>query len=123
MLINLSNHPSEKWSPLQTEAAKVYGKIIDLPFPAVDPLADSAKIDQFAQSYFLQIVSILATESKGPDAVHLMGELTFCFSLVLKLKTSGIQCLASTAKRETCELPDGAKKSKFVFARFREYFS
>ena len=37
MLINFTNHPSAQWSAEQTAAAQVYGKVIDLAFPAINP--------------------------------------------------------------------------------------
>ena len=37
MLINFTNHPSAQWSAEQQAAAQVYGKVIDLAFPAIDP--------------------------------------------------------------------------------------
>lgn len=37
MLINCSNHPSRLWGDPQKEAAKVYGEIMDIPFPQVNP--------------------------------------------------------------------------------------
>ncbi len=39
--INLTNHPSTKWGADQLAAAKKYGNIVDIPFPAVDPEASS----------------------------------------------------------------------------------
>ena len=39
MLINLSNHTSAMWDESQKKAALIYGKLVDLPFPAIDPLA------------------------------------------------------------------------------------
>ena len=40
MLINLSNHPLSGWDTKQLEAATRYGKLIELPFPEVDPTKD-----------------------------------------------------------------------------------
>ncbi len=30
--INFTNHPSDKWMPMQRKAAECYGKIVDLAF-------------------------------------------------------------------------------------------
>ena len=54
------------------------------------------------------------------EAVHIMGEMNFTYSLVSKLKAHNIRCVASTTKRETVEEND-VKISKFNFVRFREY--
>jgi hypothetical protein len=122
MLINLSNHPSSFWGKEQTKAAtQKYGQIIDLPFPAIDPEADIETIALLADQYEVNIRKLLATEKAGAFAVHIMGELTFCFALVDRLQKSGITCLASTTRRETIENGDELKTSRFEFVRFREY--
>jgi hypothetical protein len=49
-----------------------------------------------------------------------MGEMTFTFTLVKKLKQAGIPCLASTMERLVKE-EDGKKIVEFKFVQFREY--
>ena len=53
--------------------------------------------------------------------IHIMGEMTFTFRLVEKLKAAGIRCVASTSERVVQELSDGKKVVQFSFVRFREY--
>ena len=113
MLLNLSNHPSSSWSESQLAAAG--GKVEDLAFPQVNPDGDEAYIEQLANEYYNKII-----EMQGITAVHIMGEMTFCYKLITKLKAHNIRCLASTTKRETVE-ENGVKISKFNFVRFREY--
>jgi len=49
-----------------------------------------------------------------------MGEMTFTFQLVERLKAFGIRCVASTTKRVVEE--DGDKRTyTFKFVQFREY--
>lgn len=38
--VNFTNHPSEYWEEKQLKEALKYGKIYDLPFPAIDPWGD-----------------------------------------------------------------------------------
>jgi hypothetical protein len=121
MLINLSNHPSADWSETQLEAAKKYGKVVDLPFPIIDPSAETYDIELLAETYEIQVRQMLASETSGNYAVHLMGELTFCFALAIRLQQAGIQCLVSTTNRQAVDQPDGSKISRFEFVRFREY--
>ncbi len=122
MLINLSNHPSSQWSEEQTKAARHnYGQLIDLPFPAIDPEAETYDIERLAEDYEIKVRQLLAAESSGNFAVHIMGELTFCFALVARLQKAGIQCLASTTSRLAIDQPDGSKISRFGFVKFREY--
>lgn len=120
MLINLSNHPSTSWSSEQLAAAASFGQgIIDITFPQIPPSADEEFIKQTAGEYFQKI--FLYKDSETPLVVHIMGEMTFCFALVAKLKEQGIRCVASTTERHAIELDDGAVLKRFRFVRFREY--
>jgi CRISPR-associated Csx2 family protein len=115
-LLNLSNHPSSTWHEQQRDAAKkLYGSIIDLPFPQIDPQDDEDYVHKLALNFLNQIREL------KPAAVHLMGELTFTFKLVELLKSHGITVLASTTLRTTQDLSDGTKISKFEFVQFRSY--
>ncbi|PZX48283.1 CRISPR-associated protein [Algoriphagus chordae] len=115
MLLNFSNHPSASWPENQIKIAQQWGVIQDLPFPPIDPTADEQEIDMLAQQYLSQILEI------NPNAVHVMGELTFSFKLIELLKSHGVTCIASTTSRNTQEMSDGTKVSKFEFVQFRSY--
>jgi hypothetical protein len=123
MLINLTNHPSEKWTDEQKKQAKsLYGQIIDIAFPQIEPAWDSQNVQSLAAEYLVKIKEKL---SKNPAnerfAVHIQGEFTFVFALVTMLKEQKIKCIASTSKRVAEEKADGTKISFFKFIRFREY--
>jgi len=119
MLINLSNHPSEKWSKKQLNATLEYGQILDMAFPAIDPAASTEEIEALANAYYAEIVNIFKDRDDN-CAVHLMGELTFTFALVQKLQKKGIKCIASTTQRLVTD--NGPSKTvEFNFCRFREY--
>lgn len=118
MFINLSNHPSSKWSEAQTEAANRYGDIVDLPFPQVHPDGDEAYIANLVDEY---VPKVLAMGNPVELMVHVMGEMTFTFAIVSKLMAAGATCVASTTERITCQHPDGRKESVFRFVRFRQY--
>lgn len=116
MLLNISNHPISSWSDKQTEAAKIlYGSIQDLPFPHINPTYNEEEIKVIANDYYNRINSI------QPQAIHLMGELTFCFCLLMLLKNKGYKVIASTTTRNISYSETGEKISKFEFVRFREY--
>lgn len=116
MLLNISNHPSDKWFEEQYQTAiQAYGGIIDLPFPNVPPEATSDQVGRLANEYFEKVT---ATQ---PTAVHLMGEMTFTHALVQKLKAAGIPCVASTSERMVVEGADGEKTVRFRFVQFRAY--
>ncbi|MBK6949006.1 MAG: CRISPR-associated protein [Haliscomenobacter sp.] len=119
MLLNLSNHPSAKWSDDQLTAAQAaYGAVQDMPFPAVDPHWTRDQIDLLAENYLGEILRM----APWPAAVHLMGELTFTFALARKLEAAGIPCVASTSERQVVDLGEGRKEAQFRFVRFRPYF-
>lgn len=50
-----------------------------------------------------------------------MGEMTFVYNLIYKLKKSGICCIASTANRDVNEIDETRKQVNFKFIRFRKY--
>lgn len=119
MLINLTNHPSSRWSDKQKAAAEVYGEIVDLPFPVIDEAGDEKYIATLADEYLNKIVNLSDTQSV---VVHLMGEQTFSYALIKRLRERGITCVASTTKRIVKEEVPGKKSEViFQFERFRAY--
>lgn len=121
MLLNLSNHPKNTWDKKQTETAEnLYGEIIDVHFPAVDPEADENEIYELAKEYLEHCKKFLSQSTDKNNAVHIMGEMTFCFTVVQLLKTEKIQCIASTSKRSVVQI-ENRKQIEFDFVKFREY--
>ena len=119
MLINLTNHPSALWDTTQLAAAQQqFGNVFDLPFPDVDPAGDEQYISDLADLYLDKILS-LAQDAQA--TVHLMGEMTFTIALHNRLRTHNIPCIASTTKRIVENFPNGEKRVKFQFVRFRMY--
>ena len=124
MLINFTNHPSDKWPEKQYKAAReTYGTILDYKFPNVPPEADSEDIMQLADKYFQMITVAFDSCASEPfeNAVHIQGEFTLVYRLVNLLRSSGIRCIASTTKRIVKEHDDGTRTYQFEFVRFREY--
>jgi hypothetical protein len=85
-----------------------------MPFPKINPNMDSEQLQALVQEYTEKIQEL------SPAAVHLMGEMTFTFALVQRLKAAGIPVLASTTEH-LVEEKDGKKVVAFRFVRFREY--
>lgn len=121
MFINLSNHPSNKWSQKQLAAATEYGDVIDMAFPNIDSEASETEIDCLVFQYWEKIQDVAQDCLIGDLAVHIMGEQTFCYRMIKLLNDNGVPCLASTTKRDVVENPDGTKTVKFEFCRFRIY--
>lgn len=120
MLINLSNHPSQGWSERQLEAASHYGEIIDIAFPPISPSDNYEQIEQLAEKY-LDIIANNFEQSKTKNAVHIAGELSFCYALITKLKKLGCTTLTSTSRRITENIDDKTTIKRFEFEQFREF--
>jgi hypothetical protein len=120
MLINLSNHPSARWPEEQLKAAvNLFGDVIDLPFPNIDPEWDTDRVAALAGEYAGRCNGMLTGEDN--HAVHIMGELTFTHHFVNHAKTLEIHCVASTTSREVRTNDAGEKVSTFKFVKFRNY--
>lgn len=120
MLINISNHHSSHWSERQKqEAVKLYGEIVDIPFPDVDESGDEEYIAELSEEYLYKVKEYESSDSVL--VVHLMGEMTFTFSLVKLLQLRGITCVASTTKRLVKDVGKWKKEVLFEFERFRKY--
>ena len=116
MFINLTNHPSGGWSEEQLAAAHEYGEIVDIHFPNIEPDFTSSMVNRLADN------TIESIKTLGEDVVvHVMGEITYTYAVVSRLKALGITCLASTTERNTIITSDGKKVSEFKFVQFREY--
>lgn len=121
MLINLSNHPSVYWSERQMSMARErWGQVIDLSFPALSPTLTTAEVLVIAEEYKGRCVDMLRNSADEVSAVHLMGEIVFCFRLVQLLKDAGVMVVASAAERDVSYTND-VKNSIFNFVTFREY--
>lgn len=86
MLINLSNHPLSGWDTKQLEAATRYGKLIELPFPEVDPTKDEKYIQSICQNFQAKVEILFSKSCDQFNAVHIMGEHNLTYALVEKLK-------------------------------------
>ncbi len=116
MLLNLSNHPSASWTGEQRAAAEAgFGSVEDLPFPSIPPEWSAEEVDGLARDYVERCLAL------APEAVHIMGELTFSLAFVALATSSGIRCIASTTERLVKELPGGDRTVSFRFVRFRDY--
>ena len=118
LFINLSNHPSAGWGARQREAAEMYGEIEDMGFPAIPPEAGEREITDLAEKYVARIEERAETRDV---TVHIMGEMTFCYAVITRLRPLGIPCLASTTRRQVTETADGVKEVRFDFETFRKY--
>lgn len=118
MFINFSNHLLSTWTEKQIKAAKEYGDLEEIVFPNINPQFTTVQVQMLATDYVAKILTHYPTENL---TIHVMGELTFSFSVVQQLKEKGVRCVASTTERVVEETDDNKKISKFTFVQFREY--
>lgn len=122
-MINLSNHPSSKWSEAQKNAALLVDgcPVVDLAFPNIDPMVDEITVETLAVSYVEKIVELRVPHRHR--FVHLMGEATFVAVLHQMLTAMDIAVCVSTTERKSVETlqPDGTTKKEvtFQFVKFR----
>ena len=118
MFINLTNHPSDKWSESQRKAAEEYGKVVDIEFPSIDSKMSSEEVKKLALEYVNKIMV------KEPECVLCQGEFTFSYQVIKELKARGIKTVAACSERHTSEMVTGdvtSRVSLFEFVQFREY--
>lgn len=118
MFINYTNHPSALWGEAQLEAARKYGEIMDMPFPAVDPHMDREGVDRLAEEEYRKIAAY------RPDCVLCQGEFCLAYSLVARMKENGIRAVAACTVRNAREVVEDGRSMKttvFEFIQFREY--
>ena len=118
MFINFSNHSLSTWTERQIKAAKEYGELEEIVFPNINPQFTTEQVQMLATDYVAKILTHYPTENL---TIHVMGELTFCFSVVQQLKEKGVRCVASTTERVVEETADNKKVTQFSFVQFREY--
>ena len=119
--INYTNHPSANWSEAQRQAAQLYGDIIDMDFPEIEPHWDGEQVASLACQQAEEIII------QKPVAVLVQGEFTFSYALISLLQQAGIRVLAACSQRCTesviNEKQETIRRSVFKFVRFRQYLS
>jgi hypothetical protein len=118
VFINLSNHPSNNWSPKQCDAAlSLAERIMDIPFPNVPPTHSLAAVREMVKGALVQIED--AAPCLWADIVlHVMGEASFIAQMVLSAPEE-MELVCSTTERVSVEKEDGTKVSVFTFCKFR----
>jgi len=115
ILVNLSNHPSERWSDQQKFG---FDQIVDIPFPEIQ--IDS-NFDMVADSIYDRIRSNGCNPSNS--TIMVQGQHPATFSIVACLINSGWTVLAAHTPRVVTDNPDGSKTSVFKFNGYQKYHS
>ena len=124
MLINFSNHPSDKWPDKQIKAAGEYGEgIKDIRFPKVPTSLNEDEIEKMADDYVARIIDNI--EDTTVDVVMVQGEFTLSFAVVRRLMYKNIRVVSACSDRVAKEYTDDRGRSRkeviFDFVRFRQY--
>ena len=118
-LINLSNHPSDKWSE---EQKKMWEDIIDIPFPNIEPESSAEEVENIARKYVYKIGEAIIKHnfSVRHNYIMLQGEYSFCYTLAFLLRDSisDFTFAIPTTERTVVE-KDGVKSSVFKFVKWR----
>lgn len=122
MLINLSNHPSDKWSEKQKQVATAqFGAIRDMPFPNIPPEIDIKGVAEIALQQIALILQSNKTETQPTDiSILLNGEQSFLIVFYLLATKNELPCYVATSERNTVMNEDGSKTVQFNFVQFRK---
>lgn len=122
MFINLSNHPSSKWSSAQLESAFALtsdNHVMDIPFPAVPSTATTEDIITIADGLHHKVMA------NSPEAIMVAGEFSLAYVMIELCLRAGIKVVAACSERRTNEVvnEDGTttKTTVFEFIQFREF--
>lgn len=123
MFINVSNHPTPKWSEEQLRAAKLLGgEVADVQFPNVPPTASALEVKAMAEKLSQDL---LDRYGRGNTFIvsgeQCLATLTGCY-----LTREGNRVVAASTERVSKETtqPDGTvkKETVFSFVQFREVY-
>ena len=121
MLINLSNHPFKNWETAQKDAAlKQFISVVDIPFPAVDPVMNTEAVVRLCTEYLSKCLAEFNRQLQPTDAIHITGEHCFVYHFVCLAKGKNIPCICSTTNR-LVSYKDNIQVPGFQFVQFRNY--
>jgi len=130
MFLNITNHPSGKWSAEQTSAAKGYGEVSDLPFPNIPAGMTSREVKTLAAKFFFEEIwpeDYLPIGKGRVKGILLQGEFTFVVALLrlIQLWMKEVPVFAACSERQVVETVnekgETVKNAVFSFIQFREY--
>jgi len=129
---NVSNHPSNKWSKEQRDAALKYAdEIIDITFPTIDPHASTDEVYGVAYRFYGEHFYNKRYEK---HTIMIMGEMLFTYAFVHLIYASQLELSSknnltlvhATTERiaSTIIKSDGTteKQTVFNFVQFRKYY-
>lgn len=120
MFVNVSNHPSSRWSDDQREAALTLGgEIRDVQFPNVPPMATN---DDVLDMAFDLVDDLFHEIGAGQgDVVMVQGEFSLTIAVVNRLHAYGIKCVVACSEREVVETVANGETTKTAVFKFRQF--
>ena len=115
-LINISNHPSEKWEENQK---RDFEEVVDMPFPNI---VLHSNFDQIADQLYDKVREHLKARP-WDTAIMVQGQHPATFAIVACFLNAGYKVLSAYTERMSVDNVDGTKTSKFVFGGYQEYRS
>lgn len=127
ILLNISNHPSDKWSEKQKDGWDI---IKDIEFPNINPYASTDEIVSDANHMAWTLPAIIENNlpknrivANDEYYIMLQGEFTFCY-LLRDLIKDDYTFVIPTTERKTIETANGdgtvSKISVFEFVQWRK---
>ena len=135
--INISNHPADRWSEEQLQAAGGLENVRTISFPQVDPTTNEEGIARLTKLMVERVYEALSWPRPEVEngilhawflegiTILVQGEARLQTSLVMALKSLHADVVCATSVRDVVETtnPDGttAKQVTFKFAGFQRY--
>jgi len=117
MFLNISNHPSAKWTATQRAAAETLGTTIqDVPFPNVPPFATTEEVAAMAKNL---VAGLRQPIANSDDYAMVQGEQSLCWELSRRLIALGWRVCVATTERTVVEGEGGTKTVTFGVVQFR----
>jgi len=126
MFINISNHPSSRWSEAQLSAAKALGcgDVWDIAFPNVPPGASPDEVTTLAFTTIGKCSDLLHSRWEEPRIFMVQGEFSLTYKITSLLHFVKEVVVVACSERKTVErqLEDGktSKEAVFEFVQFRK---
>lgn len=121
IIINVSNHPSSKWSKEQIDACNG-AAILDLQFPNINSKATAYEMDAACYAFADWLTSAVYGVDKHYVHFLVAGELGAHFRITGFLKMAGYSVIQATSERNTVVSEDGKTKTvTFNFGILRQF--
>jgi hypothetical protein len=120
VLFNISNHPSQDWGEKQREG---WDKIIDIPFPSVDPHMSMGEVWEIAEQIISEVGKRaweidVGLKHQEPIFVLCEGEYSFTLAFTEAIRLTGWFVIFAFPTSRRIVFPDGRRQFEFVGWRF-----